>query len=607
MLHLFKVIKDIFTVSGNILDKAGQSMDLASDSTAVAKKITKVAGIFERLSNAVTKLKYKSPRTKAALELTKQAFNFIFSPKVARIVGIGLAIFAFVAAASTPPGAIALLTASTVGFVAKVASEVNQKRNLRKVQAEEKALARLVKNKHKAIGHANIVNLAPSLAKDIGLSSLTLPNEDQNKLSKLDRKKLIADLKNPKLGLLPRAKMTEQLELLDKQVISSQKYTEGKSTRWNAAKKVFKSGGLKLIGDLSTMAAHASNPVGLTLAVGSSVVGFIGETNERHEISDQKQALKNSIELFRKRPDVPGYDSLEELQAQSRQAKLEAKALEKLVTNEKFLGIKAELDATQDPAEQKSLIDQLKQIVTNAKHEVIFEERAKESSGELKSFLKEKSEAIAVRVEHKLAQEYQDYYEKAKTELSQHDIADPSEKQILQAMKELAKKNAKEEINSAFKGKQNGVEISIKEKGNESLLHLSSSTDKKLDIITQYEAQDSQTRWEKFKKLAADAGDTFNVFSNEELTVKRPHQLLVQQHLSEFAIHHSEKSSSESIAQHKQALENFNKDKKAVMSIHAHLMEKALLSDYAISARKILAAPTQPPMAHKSSEVSVGR
>jgi hypothetical protein len=596
MLEFLKSIKDVMALSGEVLEKTLRSLSLTSNTKAAAKKSKKVAGVFEKLDNSITQLKYRSSAARVAIDSGKKAFSFIFSEKVAKIVGIGLAGFAFAAAAATPPVAVAMLAVSTAGFAAKVAGGVIQRRNFRKIQDEEKALVRLIQHKHKSIEIAHKIEkthpgikFSSDLAKSIGLSSLTLPDHSQEKLSKLDRAALIKSLQDKKLSPIARSALTKKLSLLDNQDISSQKYEEGRSTYGNAAKEVLKSGGLKLAGDLSTAAANIANPVGLAIAVVSSATGFISETRGRHEVSDQKQALKNSIELFRKRSDVPGYDNLAELDVLSRKAKLEAKALEKLSGNKDFIAALKDNDVTL-----------LRQMVTTAKHQVTFEERALEQSKELKLLIKEKKQAVQKTINLILKERYDEYHSKATEQLKAHNITDPSEKQVLQAMKEIAKIEAKQtvELNRGFNKKETEAEIAAVRKGGRDYEAFRSS-DKKADIIAEYESQGKQTRWQKFKKLMSDIGTSFNIFSREELTVKKPHRLLVAEHLSDFAIHKHEHSKD-----HQAERVRFDKQKQEVIKIHEHLMERSLLSPYAVSVRKIV-APSSTPVVSRRAALAV--
>jgi len=553
-------------------------------------KTGKLATLRKNISNRITIVGYKNPRLKKTFDGASNTISTIASPKIARNVGITLAIVG-ASAIAFPFSAIALGIAS-IGYVAKVASETSQLRNLKKVQEEEKSLERLVKHKHQSIELAHRlekthhINLTPDLAKSIGLSCIALPDDNQDKLSKLNRGAIIAQLKDKNLSASKNKKLSQQLSDLNKQLISSQKHEGAHSTFASSAKKVFRGSGPKILGDIATAAVHIANPVSFTASIVFSVAGFLGETQARHRISDQKQALKNSIELFRKRSDVPGYDNLEELHNHSRKAKLEAKALEKLAENKVFV-----------EALKNKNIPLMKEMVYGAKHQVIFEEKALTESKELKQLITIKKKKVKQKIEKYLSEDYDSFREKSSKELVAAGIKDPTEQQILYSMKELAKTQAKEEINKEYSDKEAKIENDARDKGKRDYAQHVKAGDKSIDLISQYENQDNHTKWQKFKKLMSDIGGSFNIFKEEKLEVKKPHKLLVSEHLSELAIHQHEHDKT-----HVEEKLEFNKKKREVVAIHSHLMGEALLSPYAVSATKTAHPSVKPVVPHQGTQ-----
>jgi hypothetical protein len=587
MLEFLKAIKDALDMTGNILEDTGESLKISADAKAAAQENKKVASFLEKLGNAFTRMQYKSPLMQKAVVYSKQAFKFIFSEKVARTLGVSLAGFAFASAAATPPIALAFLAVSTIGFTAKVVSSIIQKRNLSKTEDEARSLERLIENKHRIIDAAHKLGLQPKLAKAIGLGSMTLPENHDKKLSKIHRDSLLQKLQNKTLDPATRRQLIAHLDALNRQVISSQKYETGRSTYMNAAQKVFLSTGTKLTGDLATAAANIANPIGLGITTIASAAGLLSDIRTRQQLSDQKQALKNSIELFRQRLDVPGYDNLDELHLHSRKAELEAKALERLQANEEF----------KEDIKQEN-VAKLQQAVQEMKHQIIFEERAIASSKPLQQLKQQQKEATQKLINHTLYKQYDEYRALSSAKLIAIGIKAPTEKQILQAMKELASIDAEKTIEKQYNQDHLRALAEARTNGQKAYAAYTRSGNKTPDIISSYERQDHQTKWDTLKRFISDITEAFNFFSRDKLTIAKPHKLLVTNHLSSFAIHKDEHDLS-----HAQAKAQFEKARVAVLSVHENMIKKTLLSPYAISARQILARPASQKV-HKSQGIT---
>jgi hypothetical protein len=488
--------------------------------------IKTVAGISEtnktlsqKLKNIVnnhTQRKYKS----VAYRNLSKAGAILTSSKMGRIFTLAASTFAFVSLAVFPPLAIAAVAISATAFVSSVIKQTIQKRNFDKVKDEEQALEKLVKNKHKSIEIAQKINLSPEVARQIGLTSILKPEQSGSpKLSKFSRQSLIEKQKTGSLT----ADEKLMLKKFNSDIVLSQKNEEGRTTAGKAIRKTLTSNSAELMA--STVCGVglnilAMNPIGVGISLSSAVISVAGDSIERYELSNHKQILKNSVEHFRTRDDVDGYDSLAEIQAISRRAKLECKALEKLAMSDEFL-----------KAKDNNNIALMSKLVKSAKLEVVIKEKALSESPELRNFSQEREKLIDKKVEQFLENNFESLENEAKKALGNND----DREHILSAMREIAIHQITKEVDELT----NKQKETLEQKAIEDTKQKMQTNPASMEGVSEekYINQDNQSLWQKTKKIFSDLGNSINIFKNEELKVEEPLRLLTRERFQSFAIH----------------------------------------------------------------------
>jgi hypothetical protein len=302
--------------------------------------------------------------------------------------------------------------------------------------------------------------------------------------------------------------------------ISSQKNEDGRTSAKKAFWKALVSDNLRFVGELAgTVLNYAVNPITALVGSVSFTLGAVFHTKERQEVSNQKQTLKNAIEHFRTRADVPGYNSLGELQKLSREAKLETKALEKLSNNQSFRDEVAKGDAAD--------VTKLQSFLLKAKAEVVREDQALSSSSEVKKFLQERESLVEQRKEKLLREHFNDFEKVAIEQLGE---AGDVQKTI-EAMKLIADAQARKEVYSETASKENELVQGAFKK-------MPEVAEKDYHVlVSKYENQDQKTTMQKVKEVAKEVANGFNVFDHDLLSVREPDRLLHREDLQKFTLH----------------------------------------------------------------------
>ena len=521
---MLAIFNTIITVFQKVTESMSSVLDRVDDANNIYNSIGnshKKIGRLERLSNRNTERRYQIQWYDKVYTAASTTLSRITSGKTSRTLGVVVAGVGFALSLAAPPVAIALVATSLVGYTASVASAVIQKRNLEKTKDEAVALKRVVKSKSKSLNIAHKLNISQKMCDDIGLSSLSLPDEaSSKKKSKLSKEELLK-------------KTTD---------ISVQKNENGKTSYAKSAMKAVRSSGIEWVGNIATATANLANPILLSMTIASTVGSYLSETNERKEVSNQKQDLKNAIGHFRGRRDVAGYNNLNELQHQSRKAKLDCMALEKLEHNDEFKTALKEKNAVL-----------LKQMLTSAKLESISEISAVENSKELKDFHKKREASITKEVKENLSKDYKGLETRATAELPQGS----SQKEILIVMKELAEKEATIKIDTDLGSKKSDLIENIHNEARLKDNNAALSPEEQNKKIEKFQSQDKQNFWQKTKALVLDVGSSLNFFKKESFEIEKPHELLTNKKLQDLAVHKEQVHASHEL-EHKKYKEKAN-------------------------------------------------
>lgn len=530
MLKMISDIINVFSQAGNVLTRSSDTNNIANIALEKSKKI----GFFQRWAIKHSKFKDTHLWYGKLYEKAGKAFSFLSSSKVYRVVTIAGAVFGLATSFLFPPLAIGLTAAALIGVTSSLIADTIQKRNLKKVQKEEKALERVIKSKKVIVDLAKTVDISIDMAKKIGLTSILI-REDQDKLSKNPRKDIIRKITNLKAkeargGLSAEEKthlssLEGKLRLLKRDTIANEKNDDGRTSARKAIRKTLFSRTIEWGGNVAAVLLNAFNPVAFCLVIVSTFASLVSEGAERKKNSNQKQELKKAIEVFRQRLDVPGYDSVEEIEKISRTAQLEAKALKSLSENEEF---KQYIRGGE--------VEKAKDMIRNAKYKIVLEKEKLRNYEPLKQFHKKCAEMIQKKSEEYLAEHYNELHEHAESLLGNG----ASEKKIIKAIHELAKLKVTEEVSELVKAKKS--QIKMQAVGSIRIDELVGAADKDY-IIAGYENQGTKTSLGKAKEFMGDLLDTANVFKTESFAVEKPHKLISESYTQAHYLHHEEQES----------------------------------------------------------------
>jgi len=324
----------------------------------IGNRFTKAINYYEVFKNKIA-IKYQGFKAKHPLysriaDTLSKGINFVFqflvSPKVWRSMILILASTGF-ALSTMGVGPIIVFSLTLVGFFATVYSEVNQKINILKLQREEKALKNLVIQKQRAVNLAKDIGiLSPELAEKLGFKTLSQRKtgyvkvpENTKELRRISASLLnIRDLKT-ELASTDRQKERERYKALHDKIIEAKKVAQqknelGYTTVGKAAMKAAAYGFVSAVTSLGVL-AFATSPYTIALGASSVMSNYIGSGMTIYSESNLKQALKNAVSVFRLRPDIPEYKSVNDIEEQSRLAKLERKVLIKLENDKRYKDI----------------------------------------------------------------------------------------------------------------------------------------------------------------------------------------------------------------------------------------------------------------------------
>jgi hypothetical protein len=465
---------------------------------ALGKRISNltksISDWFDSLQIRISKASYDSIFVRGFVKV----FNLAFQSKISRVSSFIFAIIAFTNPFVGPVAAAALFGVSVFGFAVATISEVVQKRNLRKLQKEEDSLKTLTKYKAKSLKLAPGLELKSDLAKRIGLESLATDGFKVSGNSKAEVRFLRSlSIRNKNIG----------------KKLAVQKNEDGKTSDLKAAKKTLRQNLVQWGSSLATSIANAASPVMLTLSIVSTLWNFRSEKAQRHESSNLKQQLKNNIIEFRKKPTIPPYDDVEELQLFTRKTKLQYFALEKLKDNEVF-----------KEAIRKGDILLLKQLVKTAKASAALEQDALEKSKTFKSFKNKKKNEIEKLKYSKLRKDFKSLREgaivllqaeKMKSEKVGADkvTEEINEKDIIKKVEDIATDQAAKEIDKKFaKEKKDLIKeviSSYRKKASEQDMQ-----------IHAYEFKDKNGSLSHLKRFFLDMFDSINIFRLENFSIK---------------------------------------------------------------------------------------
>jgi hypothetical protein len=379
-----KILSGIFDFASQFFDKCTNYFDL----------------LTTRISLSYKNFRIKHPSYAKFADRVNRicgiAYDFIVSPRAWRIILVTLSVVGF-AVSSMGAVPLAIFALNIIGISATAHFESKQKVHIMKLKREEQALRSVVKQKQLSLRIAEKLGITNSaLAEKLGFKTLSIRMQnfvpvplDNAALQTTPASLLnLKDLKKAQREARVANDRTRQ-ELLDAKItqaeqIAQQKNNLGYTTVSKAGLKAASSGFVGAVTSLG-MLGFVSSPYTIALGVSSIFANYVGSGITRYTDSNLKQALKNAVSVYRLRPDVPPYETIEDIERKAREARLERKTLKHLENHVRYKSLIATIANNGLEASAEAIVE-ARRIKSEIEATILTKAEVTRTNREIKAF-----------------------------------------------------------------------------------------------------------------------------------------------------------------------------------------------------------------------------